>query len=170
MPFHREIFKPLLNNLISILTLSVSDLGSLQQIHNPLQNLPNKTFKWNKSDLKVFFWWVFACVGPQMRRPRVQCSAPGRMCWCSWLLCCAGTKLWSAHLSVWHWGNTGSAFQVTHTHTLTKVCYKGWRQANGKGRQKVTEGYKEKMVANMMKVQRGGGKRKSEEFRWKRMC
>lgn len=58
----------------------------------------------------------------------------------------------------------------THTHTQTKVCYKGWRQANGKGRQKETEEYKEKMVANMMKAQRGGGKRKSEEFRWKRMC
>lgn len=58
----------------------------------------------------------------------------------------------------------------THTHTQTKVCYKGWRQANGKGRQKETEECKEKMVANMMKAQRGGGKRKSEEFRWKRMC
>uniref|UniRef100_A0A673ISU8 Rotatin N-terminal domain-containing protein n=1 Tax=Sinocyclocheilus rhinocerous TaxID=307959 RepID=A0A673ISU8_9TELE len=34
----------------------------------------------------------------------------------------------------------------THTHT------KGWRQANGKGRQKETEEYKEKMVANMMKA------------------
>uniref|UniRef100_A0A672T113 Rotatin n=1 Tax=Sinocyclocheilus grahami TaxID=75366 RepID=A0A672T113_SINGR len=31
MPFHREIFKPLLNNLISILTLSVADLGTLSQ-------------------------------------------------------------------------------------------------------------------------------------------
>uniref|UniRef100_A0A672T4D7 Rotatin n=1 Tax=Sinocyclocheilus grahami TaxID=75366 RepID=A0A672T4D7_SINGR len=31
MPFHREIFKPLLNNLISILTLSVADLDAQAQ-------------------------------------------------------------------------------------------------------------------------------------------
>ncbi len=113
MPFHREIFKPLLNNLISILMLSVADLGSLQQIHNPLQNLPNKTFKWRKRDLKVFFdecllVLVLRCAGPGCNAQHLGgcVDAPGYFAAqepsCGRPICRCGTGETLAALFRWH--------------------------------------------------------------------
>uniref|UniRef100_A0A8C2IE57 Rotatin n=1 Tax=Cyprinus carpio TaxID=7962 RepID=A0A8C2IE57_CYPCA len=95
MPFHREIFKPLLNNLISILTLPVADLDA--QAQGAMLNT------W--ADVLMLLATLLhrnqAAVGPSV-----------------------GVALGK------HWQRFSG-----DTHTHTKVCYKGWRQANGKGRQ-----------------------------------
>uniref|UniRef100_A0A8C2IFV8 Rotatin n=1 Tax=Cyprinus carpio TaxID=7962 RepID=A0A8C2IFV8_CYPCA len=105
MPFHREIFKPLLNNLISILTLPVADLDA--QAQGAMLNT------W--ADVLMLLATLLhrnqAAVGPSV-----------------------GVALGK------HWQRFSG-----DTHTHTKVCYKGWRQANGKGRQKETEDCVERM-------------------------